>query len=291
MERLRNMHIFVEVAKASSFRRAGEILGLPNSTVSRRIADLEREIGLRLFNRTTRIVVLTEAGQAYFERCRRIVDEARLAHEELAERLENPSGLIRISLPVDFGVVFLSAQLAEFSRAYPTIRFDLELTARRADLVADPVDVAICTGRPPDSSLIARPIATLPSGLFASPDYLAGRGRPVSPHDLAVHDCLRIDDRPWSLSALMSHEAVEIAVAGRFTANNIGMLRQLAINGMGIAWMARELARPDVSAQRLEPVLADWAPEPVRIYALTATRLLPAKIRVFLDFLTKNLGS
>lgn len=290
MERLRNMHVFVEVARACSFRRAGEVLGLPNSTVSRRIAELEREIGLRLLNRTTRRVVLTEAGQAYFERCRRIIDEARLAHEELTERLDNPSGLIRVSLPVDFGVVFLSAQLAEFSRAYPAIRFDLELTSRRADLVADPVDVAICTGTPADSNLIARPIATLPSGLFASPDYLVARGRPVSPYDLATHDCLRVDDRPWSLSAAAGDEAVEVVVAGRFTANNIGMLRQLAINGMGIAWMARELARPDVSAQRLEPVLADWSPPPVRIYALTATRLLPAKTRVFLDFLAKNLA-
>lgn len=291
MERLRNMHIFVEVAKACSFGRASAVLGIPNSTVSRRVAELEREIGLRLFNRTTRKVVLTEAGQDYFERCRRIVDEARLAHEELAERLANPSGLIRVSLPVDFGVVFLSSRLAEFSRAYPEIRFDLDLTSRRADLFADPVDVVICTGTPPDSGLIARPIATLPSGLFASPDYLAARGRPVSPHDLAAHDCLRVDDRPWSLSAPTRQEAVEIAVTGRFTANNIGMLRQLAINGMGIAWMARELARPDVSAQRLESVLAGWSPEPVRIYALTATRLLPAKIRVFLDFLAKNLGN
>ena len=165
------------------------------------------------------------------------------------------------------------------------------MTSRHADLVADPVDVVICTGTPADSNLIARPIATLPSGLFASPGYLAARGRPVSPYDLAAHDCLCVDDRPWSLSGATGQATVEVAVAGRFTANNIGMLRQLAINGMGVAWMARELARPDVSAQRLEPVLADWSPEPVRIYALTGTRLLPAKVRVFLEFLAKNLAA
>lgn len=285
------MHVFVEVAQASSFRKAGEALGIPNSTVSRRIAALEREIGLRLFKRTTRKVALTEAGRTYFERCRSIIEQAQLAHEELAELLDQPSGLIRVSLPVDFGVVFLSAHLAQFARTYPAIRFNLNMTPRRADLVAEPVDVAIRTGMPSEPNLIARPIANLKTGLFASPSYLAARGRPETPGELGAHDCLRINDRPWQLSPAAGGDAVKIAVDGRFTANNIGMLRQLAINGMGIVMMARELARPDVSAGRLEPILTDWSPPSVRIFALTETRLLPAKIRVFLDFLVKNLGN
>jgi len=291
MERLRNMHVFVEVAQAASFRKAGEVLGMPNSTVSRRIAALEREVGLRLFKRTTRKVVLTEAGHIYFERCRSIIEQAQLAHEELAELLDQPSGLIRVSLPVDFGVVFLSAHLAQFARTYPAIRFDLNMTSRRADLVAEPVDVAIRTEMPEELNLIARPIAKLKTGLFAAPSYLAERGRPDTPERLGEHDCLRMDDIPWQLSAAVGGDAVKIAVSGRFTANNIGMLRQLAINGMGVVMMARELARPDVSAGRLEPILTNWSPPSLRIFALTETRLLPAKIRVFLDFLAKNLGN
>ena len=285
------MHVFFEVAQASSFRKAGEVLGIPNSTVSRRIASLEREIGLRLFKRTTRQVSLTEAGQIYLDRCRCIMAQAQLAHQELAELLEQPSGLIRLSVPVDFGVVFLSAQLAQFAHSFPTIHFDLDLTPHQTDLVAKPVDIAIRTGIPSESNLIARPITKLRMGLFASPTYLAAHGLPKSPDELGTHKCLRIDDDPWQLSPNEGGDPVSVAVAGSVMANNVGMLRQLSIHGMGVVMMSRELARPDVSAGRLAPVLSDLFPPPVPIYALTETRLLPAKVRVFLDFLAANLGT
>src|SRR5215469_12467554 len=137
------MALFVEVVKAKGFRSAADATGMPNSTLSRRISLLEKAIGLRLLHRTTRKVELTEAGQLYYERCRRIVDEARLAHEQLGEMLAQPSGVLRASLPVDFAVTYLAPLIVEFARTYPGITFEFDLTPRRVDLVSEPFDVAI----------------------------------------------------------------------------------------------------------------------------------------------------
>ena len=143
---LSDMALFVEVAKAMSFRGAAAAIGVPNSTLSRRISALENAIGLRLLHRTTRRIELTEAGRIYFERCKRIVDEARLAHEQLGDMLAQPSGVLRASLPVGFATVFLAPLVAEFAGRYPAITFEFDLSPRRADLVAEPVDVAIRMG-------------------------------------------------------------------------------------------------------------------------------------------------
>ena len=169
MELLNDMALFVEVVKARGFRRAAEAVGIPNSTVSRRISSLEKAIGLRLLHRTTRKIELTEAGQIYFQRCKRIVDEAKLAHEQLGELLAQPSGVLRASLPVDFANIYLAPLIAEFARRYPGISFDLDLTPRLVDLVSEPFDVAIRMGNPPNSNLIARQLANLACYLYASP--------------------------------------------------------------------------------------------------------------------------
>lgn len=285
-----NMPIFVEVAKANSFRRAAEVLGLPNSTVSRRVAELERSLGLRLFNRTTRQVELTEAGRLYFANCTRIMAEAELAHLELTHLQTQPSGVLRISLPVDFAVHYLRPVLTAFARHYPGIRFDLDLTPNLADLLGDPVDLAIRMSPPKDGHLIARPIARLPTILVAAPGYLRDRGHPSTPHDLLAHDCLRMKDAPWVLlDAAGNKTAVE--VNGAFTANNIGLLYQLALEGNGIAQYAEQLAQADLAVGRLVQVLPPWRPPAVQAFAITTTRLLPAKVRVFLEFLTQNLAT
>ncbi|MBL9046473.1 MAG: LysR family transcriptional regulator [Tabrizicola sp.] len=288
LDNLRNMELFVTVASAGGFRAAADRLGLPNSTVSRRIAELERDIGLRLFNRTTRRVELTEAGQTYFDRCRRIIDEARLAHEELSGMVSQPTGLIRASVPVDFTLVYLAEILADFVRAYPGIRLDLDVSPRQSNLVTDPVDLTIRIGEVSEPNLIARKLSTAHLGLFAAPAYLAERGIPATPHDLLHHDCLRVVDRPWRLIGLKG-EMETVAVQGSFTANNIGLLHRLARQGLGIAALPIDLTRDDIVAGRLKPVLPDWRPPEIPVYALTETRLLPAKVRVFIDFLIARL--
>lgn len=289
MALLNDMALFVEVVKARSFRRAAEVIGMPNSTLSRRISALEKAIGLRLLHRTTRRIELTEAGQLYFERSKRIVDEARLAHEQLGEMLAQPGGLLRVSLPVDFGTIYLAPLIAEFSRRYPGISFEFDLTPRRVDLVAEPFDVAIRMGELADSHLIARRLARLPRYLYASPRYLELSGEPKNPEDLAKHQCLCMPRaNSWTLDD--GAKKVEIAVGGRFTLNSVGMLRRLATLDLGIALHAEAIVADDLVAGRLRRVLPKWQASPISVYAITETRLLPAKTQRFIEFIGEQLG-
>ncbi|MDI3397157.1 LysR family transcriptional regulator [Pseudomonas sp. V88_4] len=290
MEYLNDMALFVEVVKMRGFRGAAESLGIPNSTLSRRISGLEKAIGLRLLHRTTRRIELTEAGQLYFERCKRIVEEARLAHEQLGEMLARPSGLLRVSMPVDFATIYLAPLIAEFAREYPGISFDLDLTPRQVDLVSDPVDIVIRMGEPPNSNLIARKLASMKRGFYASPRYLELFGEPEQPAQLINHECLRMrgsgSDR-WTLTSETGSEQVE--VGGRFELNSVGMLRRMACLDLGIALLPEGIAVQDVASGTLRRVLAQWQAPPVSVYALTETRLLPAKTQRFIEFLRDRL--
>ncbi|MEY9741123.1 DNA-binding transcriptional LysR family regulator [Bradyrhizobium japonicum] len=219
MALLNDMALFVEVAKARSFRRAAKTLDMPNSTLSRRIDLLEKEIGLRLLNRTTRKIELTEAGQIYFERCKRIVDEARLAHEQLDGMLAQPSGMLRVSLPVDFANTYLAPLIAAFARQYPDIDFEFDLTPRRVDLVSEPFDLAIRVGESEPSHMIARPLARMPGYLYASPRYLDINGEPHEPADLTHHQCLCMTKvSAWTLHRGAQMEQTDVgAVFGSTT--------------------------------------------------------------------------
>ncbi|MGO4304248.1 MULTISPECIES: LysR family transcriptional regulator [Cupriavidus] len=290
MELLNDMALFVEVVKARSFRRAAEAIGMPNSTLSRRISSLEKAIGLRLLHRTTRKIELTEAGQLYFDRCNRIVDEARLAHEQLGELLAQPSGVLHASLPVDLANIFLAPLIAEFANLYPGISFEFDLTPRRVDLVTEPFDVAIRMGEPPSSNLIARRLASLPRYLYASPQYIERFGEPSQPADLVRHECLRLrttEANTWTLND--ATKTVDVAVGGRFLLNSVGMIRRLATLDLGIAVLAETIIGDDVANGLLRRVLPQWQATPIPVYAITETRLLPAKTQRFIEFLRERL--
>lgn len=288
MDHLNDMGLFVEVVKAKSFRRAAEAIGVPNSTLSRRISALEKAIGLRLLHRTTRKIELTEAGQLYFERSKRIVDEARLAHEQLGEMVAQPSGVLRVSLPVDFATIYLTPLVAEFARRYPGISFEFDLTPRRVDLVSEPFDVAIRMGELADLGLIARQLALLPRHLYASPRYLELAGEPKEPDDLDQHECLCMPRAAtWTLDD--GTKKVEVTVGGRFTLNSVGMIRRLATLDLGIALLAEEIVADDLAEGRLRRVLPQWQAAPIAVYAITETRLLPAKTQRFIEFLQERL--
>lgn len=290
MEYLNDMALFVEVVKAKGFRNAGESLGIPNSTVSRRISQLEKTIGLRLLHRTTRRIELTEAGQIYYERCRRIVDEARLAHEQLGDMLTEPSGVLRVSLPVDFAVTYLAPLFAEFASLHPKLSFDFDLTPRRVDLVSEPYDVAIRMGESPDSHFIARPLTALVPTLYAAPGYLAQRGEPVRPEELSDHECLNISRGGiWILQ--QGEETTSISTQARFVMNSVGMMKRLAVLEQGVLLMPHEIVADEVAAGRLRSILDGWTGHPTTVYALTETRLLPAKTQAFLEFLRIRLAS
>lgn len=291
MEYLNDMALFVEVVKVRSFRKAAEALGMPNSTLSRRISGLEKAIGLRLLHRTTRRIELTEAGQLYFERCKRIVDEARLAHEQLSEMLARPSGLLRASLPVDFANIYLAPLIAEFARLYPGISFEFDLTPRQVDLISEPVDLVIRMGEPASSNLIARKLASLHRYLYASPQYLEVSGEPQNPSELIHHECLRLrgpGSGCWTLSGKDGTEKID--VGGRFELNSVGMLRRLASLNLGITLLPEGIAAQDVAEGKLLQVLPQWQASPISVYALTETRLLPAKTQRFIEFVRDKLA-
>lgn len=291
MELLNDMALFVDVVKARGFRHAAEVVGMPNSTVSRRISSLEKAIGLRLLHRTTRKIELTEAGQIYFERCKRIVDEARLAHEQLGELLAQPSGVLRASLPVDFANIYLAPLITEFARRYPGISFDFDLTPRQVDLVAEPFDVAIRMGNPPNSNLIARQLANLPCYLYASPLYLEHSGEPTHPTELTQHECLGF--RPAKANVWTLHnanESIDVTVGGRFQLNSVGLIRRLATLDQGIVILPEKIVAEDIALGRLRRIIPDWEGPSAPVYAMTETRLLPAKTQRFIEFLREHLS-
>jgi DNA-binding transcriptional LysR family regulator len=289
MEFLNDMALFVEVVKAKGFRGAAEVIGMPNSTLSRRISALEKSIGLRLLHRTTRKIELTEAGQIYFDRCRRIVDEARLAHEQLGEMLTQPGGVLRVSFPVDFAETYLAPMLAGFARHYPGINFDFDFTPRRVDLVSEPFDVAIRIGESENSHLITRHLTSLQTGLYASPGYLQRAGEPGEPAELARHECLNVlKTAAWSLHA--GQQTEKVAVSGRFVLNSISMLRRLATLDMGVILLPEEIVADELASGRLRRLLPQWQGTPVPVHAITETRLLPAKTQRFIEFLREHLA-
>ena len=289
MELLNDMALFVEVVKARGFRSAADAMGIPNSTLSRRISGLEKEIGLRLLHRTTRKIELTEAGQIYFERCKRIVEEARLAHEQLSDMLAQPSGVLRASFPVDFAVTYLAPLIAEFAGLYPGITFDFDLTSRRVDLVSEPFDVAIRLGESESSQLIARTLASLTPQLYASPGYLERSGEPRKPADLARHECLSVlKASSWTLHD--GKRTATVPVGGRFALNSVGMISRLSTLDMGIILMPHEVVADEVASGKLRRIMPAWHGTPTPVYAITETRLLPAKTQRFIEFLRERLG-
>lgn len=286
---LKDMALFVEVVKARGFRSAADALDIPNSTLSRRISELEKSIGLRLLHRTTRKIALTEAGQIYFERCKRIVDEARLAHEQLGEMLAQPSGVLRASLPVDFAVTYLAPLIAEFASLYPGITFEFDLTPRRVDLVSEPFDVAIRIGESENSQLIARKLATVTPYLYASPGYLERAGEPSKPAELEQHECFTML-RPETWMLHDGKKTVTVSVGGRFSLNSVGMLRRLATLNLGIILLPEEIVADELANGKLRRIMLEWHGTPQPVYAMTETRLLPAKAQRFIEFLRERLG-
>lgn len=206
--------------------------------------------------------------------------------------LAQPTGVLRASLPVDFANIYLAPLIAEFARRYPGISFDFDLTPRLVDLVSEPFDVAIRMGTPADSNLIARQLANLRCYLYASPRYLEQFGEPRHPNDLTRHECLGFRASKGNIWTLRTAEQLlEVAVGGRFQLNSIGLIRRLATLDQGIAVLAEEIVAEDLAQGRLRRILPAWEGPPVPVYAITETRLIPAKTQRFIEFLRERLSA
>lgn len=282
--------IFARVADAGSFSQAAERLGLPKSTVSRRIALLEERLGERLMLRTTRRLSVTEFGQHLLEHARQVVAEVEAVRSLAEHRQARPSGRLRVSMPSDFANLLLTDMLAAFIALHPEVSLELDLSPRRVDLLGENFDIALRMGALPDDALLAaRRIAVFPHGLYAAPSYLAEHGEPAAPDDLVDHQSLRLLGRngeplPWTL--LRGEERWEGLPPGRTTANSPELLIRLASAGAGIAAVPEFSAAPCVRRGELRRVMPDWClPSHTAWAVFPGRRLMPAKTRAFIDML------
>lgn len=290
---LDNIALFVEVAKTGSFTRAAQALNMPTSTLSRRISEMERDIGVLLLKRSTRKVGLTEAGFVYFERCQRLVVEAQMAHEELLGLTQRPNGRLRISMPSSFAMMYMPLLMRDFSQQFPEIDCEYDLGIQAIDLLADPFDVVIRYGSQTDSGVISRQLGSARLGLYASSEYLARHGTPTTPAHLQEHKCLRSSgsnvDSVWELSS--EDKTERVTVSGPLSVNNVAMLSRMATLGLGIVPMSDAKCPTLATADSLVRILPEWSFDPIPLLALFPSRLMPAKARVFIEFLMARLNT
>jgi len=294
MESLDVMAIFARVVEAEGFSAAARELGLSKSAVSKQIARLEDRMGVRLLNRTTRRLSLTEAGEAFYQGCRRVVAEADAAREAVGHLAERPRGRLAISAPMSFGVRHLAPILPAFMERCPEVTVDLQLDDRRVDLVDEGFDVALRIGGLSGQSLVARRLASLCRGLVAAPAYLDAHGRPRTFDDLRSHECLlysyQESGSAWRFPR--SGGTRDVRVQGRLRVNNGDALLAAAVAGMGIALLPTFICAEALRSGHLEKVLPGWRDiGDSAIYAVyPARRNLSPKVRVFVDFLSERFG-
>ena len=288
--------LFARVVDEGSFSRAGERLSLPKSTVSRRVAALEAQLGERLLLRTTRKLTLTDFGRAVLEHAHHVVEDVAAAASLAQNRQIEPSGRLRVTMPGDLANLILAPLLAEFVLKYPAITLEVDLSARFVDLIGENFDVAIRIGDlRDDASLAARRVAAFTGSLYAAPAYIARRGTPSEPEALMEHDALRIlsrtgDAMPWVLNR--GDEHWEGIPPGRATTNSPELLMRMALMGAGITVVTDHFALPYLQRGELVQVLPDWRLPSVNAWAVfPGRRLMPARTRVFLDALTAKFTS
>ncbi|MNQ70594.1 HTH-type transcriptional regulator DmlR [compost metagenome] len=268
---------------------AARELDVTPAAVSKRLAQIEARLGVRLFNRSTRRLSLTAEGEVYLESARRILDEIDDLDEQIASRQASPRGLLKVNAPLGFGRSYIAPAIAEFAQKYPEVALQLQLTDRPADFVRDAFDVAVRFGDLPDTSLIARKIAPNRRLVCASPGYLKLHGVPATPHDLARHQCivLRQNDATYGMWRFTKGRRSEtVKVRGNLSSNDGEVTLTWGLAGLGILQRAEwDLARY-LRSGRLVQVLEDYALPQADIYAVFPERHhLSAKVRAFVDFL------
>lgn len=290
---LNHVSAFVRVVQDGTFTAAARALGLPKSSVSRSIAQLEQDLGVRLLHRTTRKIHLTDAGVAFHDRVSRAlseIDEATSAASDLQREMRGP---IRVTAPIDLGVAVVAGVVSRFVKRNPGITIEVRLSSRVVDLVAENFDLAVRAGPVRDETLIARRAADMALRLYASPRYLARRGEPVSLEDLKAHDCLvlRTDNgvMRWRLRSTSGDEAL-IDPQGGISADDIAFLKKAALNGGGIGLFPDFLVARERLAGKLVSVLPDWRiAESVLHVVYPSARYVPQRVVAFRDYLLAEL--
>jgi DNA-binding transcriptional LysR family regulator len=288
MDRLECDRMFVAVVEARSFTGAAVKLGTSSGQASKLVSRLEAELGVRLLNRTTRAVSETEAGRAYFERVRSILDEIDALDLAIRNVAQTPRGRLRLTAPLTVGTVELARALNDFATGYPEIELDVSFSDRVVNLVDEGFDVAVRVGRPADTSLIARKLCDVRIVLVGSGAYLSTHGKPSTPDELQRHACI-IDTNfrepgRWPFRGADGETAVP--VTGRLNYSNAEACLGAAEAGLGLAYVPSFVAGPSIAAEKVRALLTPFEPEPFGVHALYPhSRHLAAKVRVLVDFL------
>jgi len=289
MDRLSAIQVFAQVVESGSFAKAAERLGLSTSATSRHVAELEAHLQTRLLNRTTRRVSLTESGRAFHERAVQLLADLEEAEQEAARAAVVPRGTIRLTTSVNFGVRHLAPAIADFLAQHAEVRFDVSLSDRVVDLVEEGFDLGVRIGTAGSENLVARKLGETRLVPCAAPAYLAAHGAPEVPEDLARHNCFTYEYvTPRDLWRFRDPSGRERAVriSGTLHSNNGDLLAEAAARGAGIVFEPAFIVGPDVRAGRLVPLLQEFLPPPVPIYAVYPSRKhLSAKVRRFVEFL------
>jgi DNA-binding transcriptional LysR family regulator len=287
---LNEIAVFTRVVQAGSFTAAAKVLGMPKSTVSRKVSDLEERLNARLLQRTTRKLSLTDAGRTYFDYGVRIVNEVEAAETAVGSLQDRPRGLLRVT--VGLNAQWLGDILADFMKRNPEVQLEVLSTGRNVDLIEERFDVAIRAGTLADSSLVARKLGNATRFLVASPAYLKKRRRPRTPEDLRDHDCLVFGSGSIAVDLQLDsrEQSVRVAISARLLVSDFDIVHAAAMAGLGIAILPAFRCVEDLRAHRLERVLRDWAPPATPVHVVYPTaRHLSAKVKTFVEYVQQRM--
>ncbi|EYF04662.1 Transcriptional regulator, LysR family [Chondromyces apiculatus DSM 436] len=291
LDELVAMATFARVVEHKSFTGAASALGLSKSVVSARLSALEERLGVVLIHRTTRRLTLTEDGARLYDRCTPFLAAADEAASALHGAGQIPEGILRVSVPVGFGMMQLAPLLGEFAARYPKVRLELSLSDRPVDVVGDGFDVGVRFAQQLEDSCVARKIGVDRRVICGAPAYLARCGIPESPHDLSKHNCLRLALRRPEWLFEMGSEVVPVPVTGNLVVDNIVVLRQAVLDGLGLAMLPCSVVGPDLAVDRLRAVLEPYFRDELSIFVVYPhQRHQPAKVRVFVDWLAERIA-
>ncbi len=293
MDTLQAMRIFVRVAELNSFSGVAKQLGVARSVVTRQVAALESHLGTKLMARSTRRLTLTSEGASYLEKCRVILNLVDAAETGIAQERLTPRGLIRISVPLSFGLKRVMPHLLEFVRLYPEVNIDMDYSDRRVNLIEDGIDLSIRITPKLESSDVVRKISHSRLCVIASPDYLARCGTPQHPSELIHHQCLGYTiaggQQAWQF--LINGQLQNFPLRSQINANNGEVLTEASAQGLGITCQPDFIAEPALSAGKVKEILTNFSMPELGIYAmLPSNRQIPHRVRVLMDYLVSKLG-
>ncbi len=293
MGQLENMQIFIKVVETGGITKAAEQLNLAKSAVSKRLSEIEKQLSVKLINRTTRKSSLTEAGNAYYQKCKLILEEVDDLNCQISSVQQSLNGALKLAVPLSFGVVHLVKALELFAKQHPSLQMDLDFSDRYIDLVEEGFDLAIRIGTLADSSMHARAIAPISHILCASPEYLALNGSPSTSEQLKSHSLLRYSRMPLAGIELTDKDNKKFTVPmeSHCIANNGDFLKAMAVSGHGIAFLPRFIVWQELANGTLQSVMQNYQLAQMKAYAVyPQNRYLPKKVRMLIDFLSEHFG-